>query len=446
MASLKNLVKLQSRLCLRDTSKVICSFSTSARDDAKKDYKLVVIGGGTGGFAVTSKFAKKLGKGQIAVVEPNEEHYYQSMFTLVGGGLKTLEQAHRPTGSLLPDGVDWIKDSVAEFDAQNNFIVTQKGDKVRYDFLVIAMGIQLNYEKIKGALDALKHDPMVCSNYRPPFVSKTFEAIKNFKEGNAIFTLPNTPIKCAGAPQKIMYLADYHFRAMGKRHNANIYYRTSLPFMFTVKKYADALFEVAKNRGIDVAFRRCLIEVKHESKEAIFEDLENGNIETLKYAMLHLVPPMSCPDVLTKHKDIVDETGWVDVNKDTLQHKKYPNIFALGDCTNLPTSKTAAAVSSQSRVLQRNLNALLDGKPMKAVYDGYTSCPLITTKGKVIMAEFGFDQEPLETFPINQAKERRFMYHLKKDFMPHLYWKGLVKGHWNGPKYLRRILHLGMSK
>ncbi|CAH1790317.1 unnamed protein product [Owenia fusiformis] len=442
--TLKTLIKFQSRFC-RESSKVVSNFSTSSRDDARRDYKLVIVGGGTGGTAIANKFAKKLGKGKVAVVEPSETHYYQPMFTLVGGGIKTLSQTASPSDSLFPKGADWIKDRAAAFDATNNVVTTENGDELHYDYLVIAMGIQMNFDQIKGLTDALDHDPMVCSNYNPAYVNKTFNAINKFKEGNAIFTFPNSPIKCAGAPQKIMYLADYHFRKMGKRDKANILYNTSLPVIFGVKKYADALLEVVKDKGITTNFRTCLTEIKHDSKEAVFQNLDTGDNQTVKYEMLHAVPPMSCPDVLKKHPDLVDETGWVNVNKNTLQHQTYSNIFALGDCTNMPTSKTAAAVSAQSGILQKNLNAVMDGKAATPLYDGYTSCPLITSKGKCIMAEFGFDG-PLETFPINQARESRLMYHLKKDFMPALYWMGLVKGHWNGPKVYRKLFHLGMGK
>jgi NADPH-dependent 2,4-dienoyl-CoA reductase/sulfur reductase-like enzyme len=125
--------------------------------------------------------------------------------------------------------------------------------------------------------------------------------------------------------------------------------------------------------------------------------------------------------------NLVDSTGFVDVDKQTLQHKKYPNIFGIGDCTNVPTSKTAAAIAAQSEILFENLSDYMKGKTPDEKYDGYTSCPLVTGYGKLILAEFDFDGNPLETFPIDQGKERRFFYHLKKDFMPPLYWYPFLK-------------------
>ncbi|XP_077869309.1 sulfide:quinone oxidoreductase, mitochondrial-like, partial [Saccoglossus kowalevskii] len=275
---------------------------------------------------------------------------------------------------------------------------------------------------VKGLQEALKHDPSVCSNYSSLYVEKTFPAIQNFSEGNAIFTFPSTPVKCAGAPQKIMYLAEDYWRKNGKREKVNIKFNTSLDKMFTVKKYADALTEIASSRGIARNFLHNLIEVRHEKKEAVFEILNSGEKKetvTFPYSMLHVCPPMMTPDVL-RNSSLVDATGFCDVNMYTGQHTKYPNVFAIGDCGNWPTSKT---------------------------YDGYTSCPLITQYGKLILAEFGYNAEVLETFPIiDQGKESRIMYIMKTDMMPMIYWQGLLKGLWNGPGVWRKLMHLGMSK
>ncbi|KAK7479537.1 hypothetical protein BaRGS_00029254 [Batillaria attramentaria] len=421
------------------------TFSLSQRNDSES-YKLVVVGGGSGGCATAAKFCRELGKGNVAVVEPSEIHAYQPMWTLVGAGLKQLSQSQRPTSSVLPSQCVWIKDSAASFDPKNNSLTTAGGKKIEYEYLVVAMGLQLNYSHVKGLVEALENDPMVCSNYQRNYVTKTFPALQKMESGNAIFTFPNTPIKCAGAPQKIMYLAEEIFRNRGKRDKINVIYNTSLGVIFGVKKYADSLLEVIKRRNIQVNYRTDLVEVKHDSREAVFQNLdsEKGETQTFKYDFLHAVPPMSTPDSL-RASSLVNEGGWLDVRKDTLQHTAYSNIFGLGDCTSLPTSKTAAAAAAQCGVLKKNLSAVMAGKQLTSAYDGYTSCPLITTHNRCILAEFDYDGQPLETFPIDQGQERWTMYQMKAQVMPQIYWNAMLPGYWQGPAVFRKLMHLGMD-
>lgn len=395
---------------------------------------------------MANRFAKKFGQDAVAVIEPSNEHYYQPMWTLVGAGLKTFDQTQRQTKQILPKQCKWIQDRVQTFSPEENFITTENGDELHYEILVVAMGLQLDYHLIKGLPEAFETDPNVVSNYSPKYVHKTFPAIKTLEGGDqAIFTFPNKPIKCAGAPQKILYLTDDHLRRAGKRDGVKLVYNTALPVIFGVPKYAEALLKVVKERDLHVNFQHNLIEVKPDSKEAVFELLDKpGETATFKYSMLHVAPPCSAPDVV-KSSSLVDASGFVEVDKHTLQHTRYPNVFSLGDCSNIPTAKTAAGVSTQSVHVAKSITAYLGNKTTTANYDGYTSCPLLTKKGACILAEFGFDGKVLETFPINQAKERWTMYHLKADLMPQLYWHGLVKGIWGGPTIWRKLLHLGFG-
>ncbi|XP_045616214.2 sulfide:quinone oxidoreductase, mitochondrial isoform X2 [Procambarus clarkii] len=419
------------------------TFSTSCRSN--KSYQLVVVGGGAGGCSTAAKFSSKLGKGKVAVIEPADVHYYQPMWTLVGGGMKKLEDSKKSMSKVLPKKAEWIKQRVVSFDPSNNKVMTDDGCEVGYEYLVVAVGLQLNYHQIKGLPDAFE-TPGVCSNYSPLYVNKTLKSLESFREGNAIFSFPATPIKCAGAPQKAMYISEEYFRKHGKRDKANIIYNTSLPVIFGVKKYADALWEIVKERNITVNLRQNLIEVKPDSKEAVFQNLDKPDeLTTFQYEMLHVTPPMSTPDSLRNCDSLVDAAGYLNVNKGTLQHVEFPNVFGIGDCTNVPTSKTAAAVAGQCGVLRKNLSLVIAGKAPTSLYDGYTSCPLVTGYSKCIMAEFDMNGNPLETFPINQAKERRLMFHFKKDVLPDMYWLGLLNGYWEGPKYVRKMLHLGFK-
>ncbi|XP_038623008.1 sulfide:quinone oxidoreductase, mitochondrial [Tachyglossus aculeatus] len=393
---------------------------------AKDHYQVLVLGGGSGGITMGARMKRKVGADNVAVVEPSERHYYQPIWTLVGAGAKALGPSGRSTASVIPSGVEWIRSSVSELDPDRNRVRLDNGQQISYKYLVVALGIQLEFEKIKGLPEGFSY-PKIGSNYSVKTVEKTWKSLQDFKEGNAIFTFPNTPVKCAGAPQKIMYLSDAYFRKTGKRNKSNIIFNTSLGGIFGVQKYADALLKIIRERELTVNYRHNLVEVKADRQEAVFENLDKpGDTAVFPYEMLHVTPPMGPPDVI-RRSPLADAGGWLDVDRETLRHTKYPNVFGIGDCTNLPTSKTAAAVAAQSGVLDATISSVMKSQTSGRKYDGYTSCPLVTGYNKVILAEFDYAAQPLETFPFDQSKERLSMFLMKADLMPFLYWNGLLK-------------------
>jgi sulfide:quinone oxidoreductase len=389
-------------------------------------HRVVIIGGGNAGISVAARLRKADKELDVAIIEPSTKHYYQPLWTLVGGGVFPKQRSEHEEASVIPDGVTWIREAAAELCPDEDALLTTGGLRVSYDFLVMAPGIQIDWHKVKGLPEALGHDG-VCSNYSYDTVDKTWEFIRGFKGGNAIFTHPSTPIKCGGAPQKIMYLADDHFRKAGVRDKTNITFGIANAAIFAVPRYAAALNKVIARKGIDVRFRHNLIEIRAGSKEAVFQNLETDEPVVLPYDLLHVTPPMSAPDFV-KHSPLANADGWVDVDRATLQHTRYANVFALGDASSLPTSKTGAAIRKQAPVLVKNLLAAIAKKPLPASYDGYTACPLVTGYGKLVMAEFDYNLTPRETFRIDQSKERRSMYLFKQYVLPALYWRGIMKG------------------
>lgn len=393
--------------------------------------------------------AAKLAKHErdITVLEPNETHYYQPLFTLIGGGMKTLPESRRPTRSVLPGNVNWIQDKVNGFNPKDNSVTVSNGDTINYDYMVVSIGLQLNFDRIAGLKEALDEEHSgVCTNYSSRYVDKTFRVLQRYNGGNAIFTFPNTPIKCAGAPQKIMYIADDYLRRIGKRDKANIMYKTSLPTIFGVEKYARKLQEICDERNIAVDTRQNLIRINPTKKEATFECLDDPNkTVSVEYAMLHVTPPMSPPKVLIK-SSLSNSAGYLDVDPYTLRHNVYGNIFGIGDCTSCPTSKTAAAVAAQSTVVHKNMLNVMNGKTTEEKYDGYTSCPLVTGYSKCILAEFDYNLKPLETFPVDQGNEMRSMFVLKKYGLPFIYWNFMLKGNWSGPKIIRKIVNFSFNE
>jgi sulfide:quinone oxidoreductase len=267
----------------------------------------------------------------------------------------------------------------------------------------------------------------VCSNYRYDLVDATWRFLKDFKGGDAVFTFPSTPVKCAGAPQKIMYLADDHLRRLGVRARSKVTWASASAGIFGVAHYAAPLRKVIERKGIETLYRHDLIAVRPASKEAVFRHIDKGHEVTLKYDLLHVAPPQSAPDFVKK-SPLAGAGGWVDVDKYTLQHVRHPDVWSLGDASSLPTSRTGAAIRKQAPVLVENLLARVDGRAPAARYDGYASCPLVTGYGTLILAEFDYDGKPQESFPFDQTIERYSMYAMKAYALPELYWNGMLRG------------------
>ncbi len=389
-------------------------------------HSVLILGGGTGGLSVASRLLLADPSLDVAIVEPSEHHDYQPLWTLVGGGVFDRSTSRRPEADYIPTGARWIKDRVAAFEPERREVVLQSGERVGYEQLVVALGMQLDWHKIKGLAGNLGKGG-ICSNYSYDSVESTWRFLKDFRGGNAIFTFPSTPIKCAGAPQKIMYLADDWLRKSGVRSSSRILYASSTPAIFGVKRYREALEPIVQRKGIETLFRHNLVEVRPAAKEAVFQKLDGGEEVVLPYELLHVVPPQSAPDVI-KQSALANKEGWVEVDKYTLQHVRFPEVFSLGDNSSLPTSRTGAAIRKQAPVLVDNLLAARAGRPLLARYDGYASCPLVTGYGKLILAEFDYDGNPMESFPFDQTRERYSMYAMKAYALPEMYWNGMLRG------------------
>ena len=393
---------------------------------ASSRYRVLIVGGGSAGLTLAARLRRARAGLELAVLEPSRYHYYQPLWTLVGGGVVAKETTRRDQEALIPPATTWLRGAVAEFLPEANLVVTADGEAVGYDALVVCPGIQLDWDVVAGLPDALGTGG-VCSIYSYQQVDGVWEAIRGFRGGTAVFTFPSTPIKCPGAAQKIMYLADDAFRRSGVRNRSRIVFVSAAPRIFGVDKYARALERVLERKQIETLFRHELVAVRPGSREAVVRSLDSGAEQTIPYDLLHVAPPQSAPDVV-KQSALAGPAGWVEVDRATLQHVRYPNVFSLGDASSLPTSKTGAAVRGQAPVAAGNLLAFLDGKPLPRRYDVYTACPLVTGYGKLVLAEFDYEGNPRETFPFDQSKERWSMYQLKRYGLPLLYWQGMLHG------------------
>lgn len=389
-------------------------------------HKIVVVGGGTGGITVAARLCRALDEPDVAIVEPSATHFYQPLWTLVGGGVVKREASARPEAGLIPDGAEWIQAEVSELLPDDNGVRLADGREIGYDHLVVAPGLALRWDAIEGLEGRVGRDG-ICSNYGYDQCERTWETISAFAGGTALFTMPAPPIKCAGAPQKIMYLADDAFRKAGVRDRSRVIYGSATPGIFAVPEYAATLNRVIERRGIETRYQHTLTAIRPDEREAVFTD-GDGDEVVIGYEMAHVTPPQG-PHGFVAQSPLAGEGGWVEVDRATLRHPRYPNVFSLGDASSLPTSKTGAAVRGQAPVLVENLLATIAGGEPTAAYDGYTACPLVTGYGRLVMAEFDYDLNPTPTFPlIDSAKERWSMYQLKRYLLPQFYWHGMLRG------------------
>ncbi|MCK7624913.1 NAD(P)/FAD-dependent oxidoreductase [Streptomyces sp. RS10V-4] len=392
-------------------------------------HQVLIVGGGTAGITVAARL-RRAGLRDVALLEPAETHWYQPLWTLVGGGQAPLRAALRPEAEVIPPGVRWLRERATAVDPVARTVTTAAGRVVSYEWLVLAPGLSLDWDGVPGLAAAVGHDG-VSSNYRADLAPYTWELIRRMRRGTAVFSMPSGPVKCGGAPQKIAYLAADHWRKRGVLGDIRVILALPEPSLFKVPVFARALEGAARRYGIEVRLRTELTGLDGPERAAALTDHATGRTETVRYDLLHAVPPQRAPQWVADGPlaDPASPYGYVSADPHTLRHPDFPTVFALGDVANLPTSKTGAAIRKQAPVVVANLLAGLRGRPAAARYDGYTSCPLVTARHKMVLAEFDYDLRPAPSFPfLDTTRERTDMWFLKRYGLPQLYFQGMLKG------------------
>ncbi|MCP9956201.1 MULTISPECIES: NAD(P)/FAD-dependent oxidoreductase [Streptomyces] len=395
----------------------------------RQHLRIVIIGGGSAGISVAARL-RRAGERDIGVLDPSERHYYQPLWTLVGGGRAPLKESVRPQRSVMPKGVRWIRRAAVAVDPEAQEVTLDDGGVVSYDHLVVCPGIQLDWDRVPGLEDGLGKDGL-SSNYLPHTAPETWRFIRRTRSGSAVFSAPAGAIKCGGAPQKIAYLAADYWREQGLLGRIDVHLVIPAAGIFAVPEFARVLEDVVRRYGIHVHYGSEVTEVRPEAREVIVTDLGTGTKKALPYDMAHLVPPQSAPDWIKRGPLAAagDPAGYVEIDKHTMRHVRYPNVWALGDAGSSPNSKTGAAVRKQAPVVAENLLATMNGREPTAAYDGYSSCPLTTARDKMLLAEFDYSGRPAPSIPlVDTVRERTDMWYLKRYGLPFLYWNLMLRG------------------
>jgi sulfide:quinone oxidoreductase len=427
-----DLTAMRARLISRSAATPAAASESIRKAASADNHDVVIVGGGTAGLSTASSMLRRKPDLDILLIEPREAHYYQPGWTLVGAGIFDRKKTERAMASVMPDGVKWRHAAVAGFDPEDNNVVLEDGERIGYRVLVAAAGIKLDWDAVEGLGDTLGKNG-VTSNYRYDMAPYTWDLVQELNQGRAVFTQPPMPIKCAGAPQKAMYLSCDHWLRQGKLKNISVEFHNAGGALFGVSDYVPALSKYVDKYGIDLCLNENLVAVDGPAGKAWFDRTDGEGTTSrveVDFDMIHVCPVQTAPDFI-RQSPLANDAGWVDVSAETLQHSKFGNVFSAGDVCSAPNAKTAAALRKQAPVVAENALKVLSGGTPHAVYDGYGSCPLTVERGKVVLAEFGYGGKHLPSFPqwlINSYEPSRLAWLLKEKMLPGIYWELLLKG------------------
>jgi len=410
----------------------IANGGRSPADIADASHDIVIVGAGAAGVACASSLLAREPDLDVAIIDAADIHYYQPGWTMVGAGVFDAATTVQTMASVIPSTVTWIKAAVTAFEPAQNAVILEGCRIVKYKRLVVCPGLKLDWGKVDGLVETLGRNG-VTSNYRFDLAPYTWELVRTLKSGRAIFTQPPMPIKCAGAPQKAMYLSADHWYRKDRLKSIDVDFYNAGGVLFGVADYVPALMEYVKKYDAKLNFHHNLVAIDGPGKKAYFAKAPpDGGQEIVEtqFDMIHVTPPQCAPDFI-RVSPLADSVGWVDVDHGSLRHKTFENVWSLGDVCCAPNAKTAAAARKQAPIVAENICVDMGLRTKSAVYDGYGSCPLTVERGKIILAEFGYGGKLLPSFPpfiLNGKKPTRRAWWLKEQILPPVYWHAMLKG------------------
>lgn len=406
-----------------------------AKAAIKTSAHIVIAGSGLGGISVANRLSQMLDGAKITIIDRKEEHNYQPGYTLVATGVWPVSKVRDRNADYQPAGIEWVKDMVAGFDPAANTVITAGGQRIGYDYLVVATGVHLDYAQIEGMdVAAIGREGMTSVYPSPEVAQATWAAMQTFtaKGGQAVMTLPATPLKCAGAPLKMSFMLRDRLLKAGTLGASKISFQSALGNVFSVKVVNDNVLERWKALGIDVEYSRKLTAIDIGARRATFASPE-GLKQEMPYDFIHVVPPMRAPDAV-KNSDLSWKEGpfaaggWLEVDKNTLQHRRFSNVFGIGDINGTPRGKTAATIKKSAPLVAHNLVQVIAGRQADEIFDGYTSCPLITREGSAMLVEFDYEGRLTPSLPMIDPLQDSFFAWLMKVRMLKPAYMAVLKG------------------
>ena len=395
--------------------------SRQARAAIKTTARIVIAGSGLGGLAAANRLARELDGAKITIVDRKEIHNYQPGYTLVATGVWPVEKVSDRNADLMPAGVEWVKEMVSEFDPEANAIVTDAGRRIEYDYLIVATGLQLDFGQIEGMDVAAIGTNGLGSVYPSPQAAQaTWQAMDAYRQkgGKALMTLPATPLKCAGAPLKMTFMVVDRLQQAGTRDRSDVQFHSALDNIFSVPRINQEVLDRWDRLKVPVTFNSKLVAVDIGARRATVTSPEGERTE-LDYDFIHVVPPMRAPDAVKNSPLSWKEGGfaaggWLEVDKETLRHRRFPNVFGIGDINGTAKGKTAATVKKSTPLVVQNLLDVIAGREPSQKFDGYTSCPLLLREGSALLVEFDYENRLTPSLPaIDPLQDSYFAWVMK---------------------------------
>lgn len=401
----------------------------------RSNARIVIVGAGAAGVALANRLSRALQGAKILLIDRREAHYYQPGLTLVATGVWKADKVVGRNADFLPSGIDWVRERVQEYDPDGNAVITDAGQRIGYDYLIVATGLQVDYAAVEGmSPELIGREGIGCVYDTPEHASRTWQAIERFAEagGRGLFTRGPGGIKCAGAPLKVTMLTEDLLRRSGRRDRVQMVYNSPSGGLFSQPDVDGFLKQHFPERDIGLNWNHRLKGLEPEARRATFAT-PDGDIR-LDYDFIHVVPPMRAPDALfdspLANVDAAtpEDRKWLEVDRHTLRHPRYPNVFGAGDCCGTPIGKTAATVKAHVPVVTHNLLQLLQGREPDARFNGYTSCPLITVRGRALLVEFDYDLKMVPSFSFIDPMQQHWVPWVMKDRMLQGAYNAMLRG------------------
>lgn len=391
--------------------------------------KLLILGAGTAGTMMLNKLSNELESSEwsITIVDQFETHYYQPGFLFIPFGIYNKKDVIKPKRDFFPSGVEVIISGIDKIEPKENRVLLENNQVLTYEYLIIATGTKIRPEETEGMTGEL-WKKSIFDFYTIEGAIALADFFKHWEGGKLVLNITEMPIKCPVAPLEFVFLADSYFTERGMRDRVDIHFVTPLPGAFTKPKASSVLGDFLTKKNIKLTPEFNIARVDNENKKIISWDESEIPFDVL------VTIPTNMGDDAIERSGIGDELNFIPTDKHTLRVDGHDNIFAIGDCTNLPSSKAGSVAHFEADILFENFLDVIEGREPRAKFDGHANCYIESGFGKGILIDFNYDTEPLPgkyplpgVGPFSLLEETK-MNHYGKVMFRWMYWNLLLQG------------------